>query len=67
MVHTCNPSTQEIRKENHELRNSIGYTDRPCLKNKQLARYQWLMSVILATQKAEIGRIEVQSQPGQIV
>jgi hypothetical protein len=28
---------------------------------------QWLTPVILAAQKAEIRRIEVQSQPGQIV
>jgi hypothetical protein len=29
------------------------------------ARYQWLMSVILATQEAEIRRISVRSQPEQ--
>jgi hypothetical protein len=32
-----------------------------------LARHRWLTSVILATQEAEIRRIEVQSHPGQIV
>jgi hypothetical protein len=31
------------------------------------ARSWWLTSVILATQKAEIRKIKVQSQPGQIV
>jgi hypothetical protein len=36
-------------------------------KKKKKARSQWLTSVILATQEAEIGRIKVRSQPGQIV
>jgi hypothetical protein len=37
------------------------------LKRNQWARSQWLTPVILATQEAEIRRIEVRSQPGQIV
>jgi hypothetical protein len=32
-----------------------------------LTRRQWLIPVILAIQEAEIGRIEVQSQPRQTV
>jgi hypothetical protein len=34
---------------------------------KRQARYQWLMPTILATQKAEIRRMAVRSQPGQVV
>jgi hypothetical protein len=36
-------------------------------KIRIFAGYRWLTSVILATQEAEIRRIMVQSQPGQIV
>jgi hypothetical protein len=38
-----------------------------CLKNDKQAGCWWLTSVILATQEAEIRRIMVRSQPGQIV
>jgi hypothetical protein len=31
------------------------------------ARHQWLMPILLAIQEAEIRRITVRSQPGQIV
>jgi hypothetical protein len=34
---------------------------------KIYARHQWLTPIILATQEAEIRRMIVQSQPGQIV
>jgi hypothetical protein len=33
----------------------------------KITRCQWLMPVILATQEAEIRRVVVRSQPGQIV
>jgi hypothetical protein len=37
------------------------------IKENVSARGLWLMPIILATQEAEIRRIMVQSQPGQIV
>jgi hypothetical protein len=36
-------------------------------KDMGIARHWWLTPVILATQEAEIRRITVQCQPGQIV
>jgi hypothetical protein len=36
-------------------------------KIESRARHQWLTTIILATQEAEIRRIEIQSQPEQIV
>jgi hypothetical protein len=36
-------------------------------KNKMMARSWWVMPVILATREAETRRIEVGSQPGQMV
>jgi hypothetical protein len=41
--------------------------ERNQLQEYILARHWWLIPVILATQDAEIRRITVQSQPGQIV
>jgi hypothetical protein len=37
------------------------------LSHLYLTRHGWLISIILATQEAEIGRIAVQSQAWQIV
>jgi hypothetical protein len=36
-------------------------------KEEELAKPQWLMPIILASQEAEIRRIMVQSQPRKIV
>jgi hypothetical protein len=35
--------------------------------NRNYAGHRWLMSVILATQEAEIRRITVRSQPREVV
>lgn len=32
--HSCNPSTQEAETEAWKFEASLGYTARPCLKNK---------------------------------
>jgi hypothetical protein len=45
----------------------VGYIGRNCLKKVQIARCWWLTPVLLPTQEAEIRRITVRSQPGQIV
>jgi hypothetical protein len=37
------------------------------IKKNEIPGRQWLTSVILATQEAEIRRLMAQSQPGQIV
>jgi hypothetical protein len=36
------------------------------ISKMKMARRQWLVPIILATQEAEIRRIAVQSQPGQV-
>jgi hypothetical protein len=42
-------------------------SDTSFLKKERGARHWWFMLIILATLEAEIRRIVVQSQPGQIV
>jgi hypothetical protein len=49
---------------------SFAYLQRICIAVARMlakARCQWLTPIILCTWEAEIGRIMVQGQPGQIV
>jgi hypothetical protein len=48
---------------NVNILNPLYYTIKKMFK----AGYQWLTPIILATWKAEIGRIKVRGQPGRIV
>jgi hypothetical protein len=34
VAHFCNPSTQEAKAEECQFEPSLGYIERPCLKNK---------------------------------
>jgi hypothetical protein len=56
------PELGRLRQENCELKVSLGYVLRHCLK-KQTNTCLWLMPVILATQEGEIRRMVVRSQP----
>jgi hypothetical protein len=60
--------------EDHKFEASLCCIARTCLKKikkvkyvRYLAGHRWLTPVILAAQEADIRRIIVQSQPGQIV
>jgi hypothetical protein len=52
VVPVCNPKTQGAEVGGHEFKASLGYI-------RPVSGHQWLTSVILATQEAEIRRIKV--------
>jgi hypothetical protein len=35
VAHLCIPSLRRVKQENHELKASLGYIVRPCLKKKK--------------------------------
>jgi hypothetical protein len=60
------PAIRRLRQKDHKFEASMDCTGRPCLKKKPSPGTDGL--VILATpEEAEMRRIEVQSQTGQIV
>jgi hypothetical protein len=70
VVHGCNPSVWEVetRESQIQLYNQTGlHTMTLSQKNKRLGWAWWLKSVILATWKAEAGRIVGRVQPRQEV
>jgi hypothetical protein len=71
------PALWRLRQEDRESKTSLGSIvssrpactrqQNPVSKSQGQDRRWWLTPLILATQEAEIRRIAVQSQPGQIV
>jgi hypothetical protein len=59
--HACNPNTWEAEAGESQIRGQP-WLHNKTLSQKFLKRHQWLMAVILATQKAETRRIVVGSQ-----
>jgi hypothetical protein len=42
VAHLCIPSLRRVKQENHELKASLGYIVRPCLKKKKIRLEMWL-------------------------
>jgi hypothetical protein len=61
------PALRRLRQQDRKFEASLGYITGPYQKKKKKARRQCLTPEILATQKAEVRRITVQSQPRHIV
>jgi hypothetical protein len=60
------PAIADIENINNSSKSS-NFEPSKYFKNVFSAKCQWLTPIILTTQEAEIRRIVVQSQPGEIV
>jgi hypothetical protein len=59
VVRTCNPSTQEAETEVSYVPGLPGLHNKTLTQKTKKDQAQWLTVVILATRKAEIGKIAV--------
>jgi hypothetical protein len=66
-MHLSSQLSRETQIGGSRSRLTLACSKTPSQKQSVQAGRQWLMPVILTTQKAEIGRTVVQSQPRQIV
>jgi hypothetical protein len=62
----CETEREREREREREKERESVCVNKSRVKFKSIAGHWWLTSVILATQEAEIRRITVRSQPGQI-
>jgi hypothetical protein len=64
---SCKVTTTSSTEREQNYTTMVTFLPQTILTVKNLMSGQWLIVIILATQKADIRRTAVQSQPGQIV
>jgi hypothetical protein len=59
------PALRRLRWEGHEFEASLGYIVKTGIKKLKIASHQWLMPVILATQRQQSGGLRFEASPGK--